>query len=908
MLPANLVVLTCLGYVAVLFTVAFAGDRRAKRDASGWLSSPLVYTLSISIYCTSWTFFGAVGSAARGGFEFAAIYLGPTVIFAGWWIFLRKLVTVGRVYHTTSIADLISARFGKDPALGALVTVIALVAAAPYIALQLKALTDSFQVITFHAGALTAATINLEPNFQIAFWLAAGLCVFAIMFGVRNIDVNERHHGVIAAIAVEAVVKLIALLVIGMWVVFALQGTPAAVFDKAPVSLVYPQSTFGARWLTLCFLSAAAVICLPRQFQVTVVENSSESQIRTASWLFPLYLFLICLFVIPIAVAGLNRLPGGSNPDLFVLTLPLSHDQNAIALLAFLGGFSSATSMVIVSSIALSTMISNHLIMPIALRFSLVPVESAQSMRSFILGARRISIVFIVLLGFLYFKLSGDSDALASIGLISFCGVAQFVPSLVGGLYWRRATHGGALAGLAAGFLIWCYTLFLPSFGGGFAMSQSVIENGPWGLQWLKPWALFGLSGFDPLVHAVFWSLFVNIALFIGVSILSEPTPLARFQARLFIDVFRRQAEGTPSVMRRTARVTDLRQIADRILGPAEAADLFGRGDASERPLIASDELISHVEQRLAASVGAATARSLVSSVVTSETISVEELKRLADETEQIRAYSAELERKSRQIEAAAAELALANEQLREIDVQKDEFLSQVSHEVRTPMASIRSFSDILLTSPDLDPARRERFLRIIQNESIRLTRLLDGILDLNQMENGEPEWEMSLFDPEEALGRAMESCEALARASGVSLRRGGRARRALVRGNRDKLAQVFINLVSNAIKYNTSADPVVVVSSSARRGVYEARISDNGPGIPEAERERIFMKFARGPMPRQVGTGLGLAISRHIVERLGGRLSLAAANPGGAEFVVSLPTTTSQGQPAKEPAGEPAE
>ncbi len=432
MLHVNLVVFVCLAYVAILFAVAFAGDRRARRDPSRWLSSPIVYTLSISIYCTSWTFFGAVGSAATGGVEFLTIYLGPTIIFVGWWVFLRKLVTIGRVHHTTSIADLISARFGKNPALGAIVTLIALVATAPYIALQLKALTASFQVVTFPAGAVAAAGMILDPDYVVAFWLAVGLCIFSIIFGVRNIDVNERHHGVIAAIAVEAVVKLAALLAIGLWVVIGLADTPADIFANAPVSLLNPKETFGARWVTLCFLAGAAVICLPRQFQVTVVENSSENQIRTASWLFPLYLLLMCLFVLPIAIAGLNKLPEGSQPDLYVLTLPLAADQSTLALLAFLGGFSSATSMVIVSSIALSTMISNHIVMPLALRYSILPAASAQNVRAFILGARRASIIFIVFLGLLYFRLSGTSDALAAIGLISFCGIAQFLPSLVG--------------------------------------------------------------------------------------------------------------------------------------------------------------------------------------------------------------------------------------------------------------------------------------------------------------------------------------------------------------------------------------------------------------------------------------------------------------------------------------------
>ena len=893
MLPVNLVVLVCLAYVLLLFLVAFAGDRKASKDPSGWLSSPLVYTLSISIYCTSWTFFGAVGSAARTGAEFVTIYLGPMVVFAGWWLFLRKLVTVGRVYHTTSIADLISARFGKSPVLGALITIIALIGITPYIALQLKALTSSFQVITFSAGAVVAASVELEPDFLTAFWVAVGLCVFSIMFGVRNINVNERHHGVIAAIAVEAIVKLSALLAVGLWVVFGLDETPAAVFENAPVSLSNPDS-FGTRWVALCFLAGAAVICLPRQFQVTVVENTSERQLRTASWLFPLYLFLICLFILPIAIAGLKFLPEGSDPDLFVLTLPLTSGQNAIALFAFLGGFSSATSMVIVSSIALSTMISNHIVMPIAVGLGLVPAAGGQTARGFILRARRISICVIIMLGFVYFRLSGTSGALAAIGLISFCGVAQFVPSLVGGLYWRRATQAGAIAGLAAGFAVWCYTLFLPSFEGAFLMPAHVIENGLFGWLWLKPHALFGLTEFDPLVHALFWSMSINVALFVGVSLTGEPTPLAQLQATLFIDVFRRQTESERSVIRRTARVPDLRRIAGRILGPEETMRLFHAGEPGERATVASDELISMVEARLAASVGAASARSLVSQVVTSETIGVEELKRLAGEAEQIRAYSAELERKSRQVEATAAELAKANARLREIDAQKDEFLSQVSHEVRTPMTAIRSFSEILLENRDLDEARKLHFLGIIQSESSRLTRLLDGILDLNAMEPGEQMPEMEAFDPESAIDQAIETCEPLARAAGVRIRRRRRTRNVLVRGSQDRLAQVFINLISNAIKHNPNAGPEVVVSSQVRGNAgYEARVSDNGPGIAPGNREHVFTKFFRGSETQTGGVGLGLPISRQIVKRLGGELYLAEAGTGGAEFVVRLPRHT---------------
>lgn len=887
MLPPDLVIAVCLAYVAILFAVAFAGDLRARKRAGGWLYSPLVYTLSISIYCTSWTFFGAVGSAARNGMEFAAIYIGPTIVFVGWWIFLRKLVAVGRTNHTTSIADLISARFGKSPMLGAIVTMIAVVAIAPYIALQLKALTESFAVVTYPGGAVAAANINLQPDYAIGFWIAAGLCLFSIMFGVRKIDVNERHHGVIAAIAVEAMVKLIALIVLGLWVVFGFSNDPGAALAEISVQLRPSEDSFGARWISLCFLAGAAVICLPRQFQVTVVENSSERQLRTASWLFPGYLFAISLFVPVIAAAGSAALPAGSDPDFFVLALPLSRNENVIGLLTLLGGFSSATSMVIVSSIALSTMLSNHIVMPLVLRFSLRDA-SARRVRALILTVRRISVVLIIYCGFFYFLLSGTSGALAAIGLISFCGVAQFLPCIVGGLYWRRATQAGAMAGLIAGFLVWGYTLFLPSFGGFALMPTHVIDQGPFGIEWLRPHGLFGLDSMDPLVHALAWSMLLNVAFFVGVSVIVGPSPLARVQSTLFVDLFAHEDETELHVIRRTARLPELRRLAERILGPAEALELFSQAGTPTE--IAGDELISRVEQRLASNIGAASARSLITNVVTSETIGVEELKRLASEAEQIRIYSAEVERKSRQLERVAAQLGEANVRLRQLDVQKDDFLSQVSHELRTPMSSIRSFSDILLKHRELAEEKKIRYLGIIQDESLRLTRLLDSILHLNRMEDGGQPWDMAPFDPDSALEQALGSCEALAESAGVRLVRASRAGGATIVGDRDKLAQVFVNLIANAIQYNTHPQPEVVVSSRLENGAYLASVADNGPGIAPADRERIFEKFARGSTSRNLGTGLGLSISRQIVERHGGELRLDEGPSRGARFTLRFP------------------
>jgi hypothetical protein len=298
MLSINLLLFVCLGYVALLFALAFYVDRRARQGRLNWLRSPVVYTLSISVYCTSWTFYGAVGSAARNGLEFITIYLGPTLVFVGWWWLLRKLVRIGRTHRITSIADLISSRYGKSSSLAVLVTVIAVIATTPYIALQLQAVTRSFQVIAGEADGATTA-----------FWVAAGMALFTILFGTRNLDANERHHGVVAAIAFEAIVKLVALIAVGIFVVYGVAGGLGDIFADVPSDVIYGGGDiFGPRWVALTFLSATAIICLPRQFQMTVVENVDERHLATASWLFPLYLFGMAL-VPPTQRTGAAGLP-----------------------------------------------------------------------------------------------------------------------------------------------------------------------------------------------------------------------------------------------------------------------------------------------------------------------------------------------------------------------------------------------------------------------------------------------------------------------------------------------------------------------------------------------------------------------------------------------------------------------
>jgi hypothetical protein len=895
MLSADFVIATAVAYVGLLFVLAYAGDRRARSNQRSWLHSPWVYTLSISVYCTSWTFYGAVGNAARSGLEFLTIYLGPTLIFVGWWFLLRRLVRISHQQRITSLADLLSSRFGKSNRLAVLVTTIAVIGIAPYIALQLKAVTSSIQAVA-GASELGRGSLTGIDDVGLALGVAGAMAVFTILFGTRHVDAKEQHHGVVAAIAFEAVVKLAALLAVGIFVVF-IGGGFEQIFSEAAAGgiQVDTENTFDVRWLTTLTLSMAAIVCLPRQFQVTVVENSDENHLRTASWAFPAYMLLMSLFILPIAVFGLVKMPAGSNPDMFALTIPLAFGQEALALLAFIGGFSSATSMIILESIALSIMVSNHIIMPLILRFGSTG-RNGGGVTSLLLFARRLSIVLILSLGFAYFFFTRGSDALAPIGLISFNGIAQFFPAVIAALFWRDATRRAATAAIATGFTFWFWCSFLPSFASVSPQVVLLLEQGPWGIGWLRPEAMFGLEGLDPLAHATFWSLSANVLILVVGSLLTSQSALERLQASVFVDVFHKNRASSGNFVLGSATANDLFFVAERVLGDRRAAGLFeaeARQAGVDPDLLEpSPEFIGRLERELAGSIGAASAHVMLSKVVSGSDVSLEEVMQMADETQQAIEYSQQLEKTSAELRSTAQKLKEANTQLRELDAQKDEFLSQVSHEVRTPMTSIRSFSEILLQADDIDQQQRQKFVSTIHQESLRLTKLLDEILDLSALERGERTWRNVPVDPERALDRALDVCEALLRQRNVSVEWGRRTASPLVEGDPDRLCQVFINLISNAVKYNDATNPVISVSTRLRAGHHLVDIADNGPGIASGERKMIFEKFSRGEQAaaNQSGAGLGLAISRQIVKRMHGSLELVQSPLPGACFRVRLP------------------
>ena len=886
MTSLNMLILVSGSYVAFLFVIAFVAERAAARGRVGWFKSPIVYTLSLSIYCTAWTFYGAVGSAARSGMEFVTIYLGPSLVMFGWWWILRKLVRIGRAQRVTSIADLISSRYGKSNSLAIFVTIVAVIGVTPYIALQLQSVTLSLSVFSESSvGSGTSQAVNQQS----AFWVAIGLILFTMLFGTRSVNANERHHGIVIAVAVEAVVKLFAFVAVGAFVVWGVAGGVDQIMARIDASEIGTWQVERSRWITLTCLAGIAFLCLPRMFQVMVVENDNDRQLRWAAWLFPAYMALMSIFVVPIAVMGLQYLPNG-NPDLFVLTLPLALERDGLAVLVFLGGFSSATSMVIVATIALATMVSNHVVMPFWLASRGEGASVSGDVRDVVILSRRLSVVMIIGMGYLYYRYSGGAE-LAKIGLISFAAVAQFLPSLVGGIFWRAGTRIGALAGLSVGFTIWVWTLLLPSFTEGGILYQSVLDGGPFGIGWLKPTALFGIEGLDPLVHAVWWSLSLNTLAFWLVSLLTFPRPLERLQGAQMVHIFDRStaAQGWSAA---AAESEDLLIMAQRLLGPEDARALFRnaaaeQGRSSHVPE-ATPQFLLLLERELSASVGAATAHAMISQIAGGPGISVEDLLAVADESAQILEYSSQLEQKSAELGRTAQKLKEANAKLTQLSQQKDAFLSQISHELRTPMTGIRAFSEILRDTGELTREEQSRYASIILDEAERLTRLLDDLLDLSVLENGQ----VSLNRQSGSLSGLLDRAERAALQAGdASLRviRDPAREDIRIETDLDRLTQVFINLVSNAQKYCRAERPELQIEVSDAGDAIILDFIDNGAGISEDKQNLIFEKFSRLDDGAGQGAGLGLAICAEIMDRLGGSIWYLPAS-AGTGFRVRLP------------------
>jgi len=598
-----------LGYLIFLFLVATAGETFAHR-----LSHPRIrtvtYVLAASVYCTAWTFYGSVGLAANRGLEFLTIYLGPACVALLWPLLLAKLVRVSKEQRITSISDFISSRYGKSANLGTLVAVLVVAGMIPYIALQLRAVSASFTMILQEGSVLNV----FDPTLLVAVTLA----FFGILFGARNLDFTKQQTGLMTAVAVESVVKLVAFLAVGIYVTWGLFGGAGEIFGRIAadpqwsrlLTIDQPQTASYARWAAMLLISMMAVMFLPRQFHVLVVQNPRERDVNAVAWSFPLYLLLINLFVLPIAFAGLIVFPeSAAQADGFILRLPLHFDSHLVSVVVFLGGFSAATAMIVVESLALSKMITNDIILPMLLRR-----RQMEDIYWVTLFYTRVAMLAVVGLGFAWARMERGQLLLVEMGLLSFIAVTQCAPAILLGLYWRRGNRRGAAAGISAGFALWAYTLIVPALVKEGLVSPSVLADGPLGLAWLRPTALFGLTGLDTTTHGIFWSLFVNLALFVLVSLFTEQDADDRAQAAAFVGApgDDRQPAGAPAIL----SATEIERLVHHYVGDVEAEgivrELFRGRAPAELSVPELLELRIRFERLLAASLGAAAARMIV--------------------------------------------------------------------------------------------------------------------------------------------------------------------------------------------------------------------------------------------------------------------------------------------------------
>lgn len=628
------VIAAAFAYIGLLFFVASQGDRLSpsQRGRAGML----IYPLSLAIYCTSWTFFGSVGFATRTSVDFLAIYVGPILMIGLCTPLLRRVIQLAKSQNITSIADFIAARYGKSQAVAATVAMIAIIGSVPYIALQLKAMSSSLETILSEDKAFSSIPIIGD----IALVVTLAMAVFAVLFGTRQTDATEHQHGLMLAVATESIIKLVAFLAAGAFVTFWM-FTPVELIERAmktPEAVRVIDYVPGiGNFLTMTLLSFCAIMLLPRQFHVSVVENSSMAEVNRARWLFPLYLVAINLFVIPIAIAGLVTFPFGAvDSDMYVLALPIEGNAHLLSVAIFVGGLSAATAMVIVECVALSIMVSNDIVVPLVLQRSGETRDGGKDFGDFLLKVRRFAIFAIMVMAYFYYRALGNTQ-LAAIGLLSFAAIAQLAPAFFGGLFWRQATARGAMGGMLVGVATWIYTLFLPSFLETSTAGLLLLQHGPFGIEALRPQALFG-ADLPPLLHGTLWSLSLNVLAYIVMSLARQPSSIERLQADLFVPTRLAPIAPTFRRWRTTVTVQDIQSTVAQYLGPERAQHAFeafaaGHPRALDSTIPADFELLQYAERLIASSIGAASSRLVMSLLLRKRTVSARAALKLLDDS-----------------------------------------------------------------------------------------------------------------------------------------------------------------------------------------------------------------------------------------------------------------------------------
>lgn len=886
---AVLLISFSLTYLLLLFFVAAWAQKRdlLKHRVAG----KYIYALSLAVYSSAWTFYGSIGRAATSGLDFLAIYLGPVLVFPLWWIIVRKIIRVVKSQHINSLADFLAARYGKNQGIGSLVSLLLLFAITPYIALQTKAIADSFSVVS------TANHLNwLDP----ALFTTIALSIFTLIYGTLFLYSDKAKSGMISAIAFESIVKLIAFLAGGFFLVFLSFNGMGSLFKEAVNNpelsklIVFDQKN-SSDWFWLLLVSAISIVLLPRQFQLGIIENQNEKHLPSAMWIVPLYLLLINIFVIPIALLGKINLPANTFPDYYFLHLSQQYGNNFITALVYFGGFSAATSMIIVSSLSLGNMLSTHLVLPLFIRPGGNTYYSGK-----ITYIRVLSLILIFVMAYAYYHYLAFNVPLVSIGITSFAGIAQLAPAFFGGLYWQKANRKAAKRAILTGFAIWFYGMILPNILRNIGWGYQFLEEGAFGIRSLSPLYFGEASGLSPFSAVMAFSLIANSMVFFLVSALASSSTMEMKQAQLFTNIFLISSQKIEEVdfWKHAAPFSDVKSLLINVLGDRRTEQVLDRYarinhiDFSKSDT-ADAKMINYAERLLTESIGPASARIMIASVAKGDEIGVDELMGILHESKQLHRFNKALRQKTEELQKVTSDLTDANRKLQEFSEIKDEFLYTITHELRTPLTVIRSQAEMLLDEKDMPAQDQEMFLDVMVKECERLTTLITNVLDLEKYESGNQQLELSRTKTTELLQKAVLSLRQLTIGKPISIDLNINSSIPDILTDTDRIYQVFVNLLSNAVKFCNQEEGRVVVSAYRLNDEIKIVVEDNGKGIVFEERERVFEKFYQmrnQTLKKPVGSGLGLAISKNIVKMHNGALWAELSDLGGAKFCLTLP------------------
>ncbi|UZT97860.1 ATP-binding protein [Chryseobacterium fluminis] len=876
-----------LFYLALLFLVAHLAE---KKKSKLWINNPYIYALSLAVYCTAWTYYGSIGVAATSGLNYLPIYIGPIIIIPAWIYINTRIVRISRINKISSLADFISLRYGNSRSFSAIITIVCLLSIVPYIGLQIKAISETFHLVT----KTTISNNILTDN---ATFVVILIALFSSYYGTKYVDASEKRLGIISAIALESFLKLFFIIILGIFVIYFVFDGFSDIYQKASQFKDFKaKNTFNGiegalNWMVLCLISGTAICILPRQFHTAIVENRQEKHIKTAIWFFPLYLLIFTLFIFPIAWGGRLIFDGQKvNPEFYSILIPQHFDNTLITVFVFLGGLSSCISMIIISAITLSIMLSNNLIIPYGLLGKFKSENEIQNTRS-ITNIRKFSIFALIIMAFVFYKYFILKTSLDSVGLISFVVIGQLAPAFFGAIFWRRGTYKGAVIGLLAGLTICYFGLIIPQYYFSYNQEfKGVLRD------LYHAFDFFKISFLGRIPQIFFWSILVNTALFSIISVSVKGNYRERNFAELYVDIDKYiQNHENAFIWRGTAYVSDIKNILERFLGKnktEQALRIFNlKYNIDSQTETADSRFIKFSENLLAGRIGTASAKILIEGVTKEDKISLKEVLNILEESKENITLNKKLTEQSEELQKLSDDLRKANESLIIKDHQKDDFLDSVAHELRTPITAIRSAGEILAEDDDIPLDIKKEFLNNIITESDRLSEIINDILYLDKLQHGEIALHIRRNNIIETYKKALNPLLHLIQQKNIHLSEVNLLNNFLFDYDEVRMIQLFQNILGNALKF-TDEQGTIQTKLSEKENNLVIKIFNTGKHIPEEDLEMIFDKFYQSKnqnIIKPTGSGLGLAISKKIVQAQGG--TIKAENSGlGVTFTITLP------------------